>query len=57
MCDIGLHDELADLLYEIIMVRDGFLSLPTWLSRDLTGIDDVIYSFIHHNTGREHKYK
>jgi len=28
------------LLSEIIMVRDGFLSLPTWFSRD--SIDDVI---------------
>jgi len=39
-----MHFALANLLSEIIMVtivvRDGFLSLPTWLSRDL--IDDVI---------------
>jgi len=33
---------LANLLSEIIMVRDGFLLLPTWFSRDL--IDDIISS-------------
>jgi len=40
MCNIGLHVALANLLSEIIMVRGGFLSLPTWFSRD--HIDDVI---------------
>ena len=33
---------LAYLLFEIMMVRDGVLSLPTWFSRDL--IDDVLSS-------------
>ena len=33
---------LADLLFEIIMVRDGVLSLPTWFSRDI--IDNVLSS-------------
>jgi len=33
---------VALLLSEIIMVTDGFLSLPTWFSRDF--IDDVISS-------------
>jgi len=37
-----MHVALANLLSEIIMFRDGFLSLPTWFSRDLT--DDVISS-------------
>jgi len=37
-----MHVALANLLSEIIMARDGFLSLPTWFSRDL--IDDVISS-------------
>jgi len=37
-----MHVVLANLLSEIIMVRDGFSSLPTWLSCDLT--DDVISS-------------
>jgi len=33
---------LAYLLFEIMMVRDGVLSLPTWFSRDL--MDDVLSS-------------
>jgi len=33
---------ISNLLSEIIIVRDGFLSLPTWFSRDF--IDDVISS-------------
>jgi len=33
---------LANLLFEIIMVRDGVLSLPTWVSCDF--IDDVLSS-------------
>ena len=37
-----MHVALANLLFEIIMVRDGVLSLPTWFSRDL--IDDVLSS-------------
>jgi len=38
----SMHVEAANLLSEIIMVRDGLLSLPTWLSRD--HIDDIISS-------------
>ena len=37
-----MHAALADLLFELITVRDGVLSLPTWFSRDL--IDDVLSS-------------
>ena len=37
-----MHAALANLLFELIMVRDGVLSLPTWFSRDL--IDDVLSS-------------
>jgi len=33
---------LANLLFEIIMVRDGVLSLPTWVSCDF--VDDVLSS-------------
>jgi len=33
---------LANLLFEIIMVRDGVLSLPTWVSCDF--IDDLLAS-------------
>jgi len=33
---------LANLLFEIIMVQDGVLSLPTWVSWDFT--DDVLAS-------------
>ena len=33
---------LADLLFEIIMVRDSVLSLSTWFSRDI--IDNVLSS-------------
>ena len=33
---------LAYLLFEVMMVRDGVLSLPTWFSRDL--MDDVLSS-------------
>jgi len=42
MSDIGLHVALANLLSEIIVVMDCFLSLPTWFLCDL--IDDVISS-------------
>ena len=39
-----MHVELTNLLFEIIIVRDGVVSLPTWLwfLRDL--IDDVLSS-------------
>jgi len=37
-----MHAALANSLFELIMVRDGVLSLPTWFSRDL--IDDVLSS-------------
>jgi len=37
-----MHVALADLLSEIFVVRDGFLSLPMWFLRDL--IDDVLSS-------------
>jgi len=37
-----VHAALANLLFQLIMVRDGVLSLPTWFSRDL--IDDVLSS-------------
>jgi len=37
-----MHAALANLLFELIMVRDGVLSLPTWFSRDL--IDGVLSS-------------
>ena len=37
-----MHAVLANLLFELIMVRDGVLSLPKWFSRDL--IDDVLSS-------------
>jgi len=37
-----MHVALADWLSKIIMVRDRFLSLPTWFSHDV--IDDVISS-------------
>ena len=35
---------LANLLFEIIVVLDGVLSLSTWFSRDL--IDDVCLLFV-----------
>ena len=35
-----MHVILANLLFEIIMVLHGVLSLPTWFSRDV--IDDVL---------------
>jgi len=35
-----MHAALANLLFEVIMVRDGLLTLPTRFSRDL--IDDVL---------------
>ena len=35
---------LASLLFEIIVVRDGVSSLPTWFSRDI--IDDVLLVFV-----------
>jgi len=38
----SMHVAAANLLSEIITVRDGFLSLLTWSSRDL--IDDVMSS-------------
>jgi len=44
MCDIGLRVALANLLSEVIMVRDGFLSLPTWFSRNF--IEDVYPVFV-----------
>jgi len=34
-----IHVALANLLFEIIMVRDGVLSVSTWFSCDLT--DDI----------------
>jgi len=37
-----MHVALANPLFELIMVRDGVLSLPTWFSRGL--IDDVFSS-------------
>ena len=37
-----MHVALANLPFEIITVRDGVLSLPTWFSRDL--VDDVLSS-------------
>jgi len=37
-----MHAALANLLFELIMVRGGVLSLPTWFSRDL--IDGVLSS-------------
>jgi len=37
-----MHVALANLLFEIIKVWDGVLSLPTWFSRDL--VDDVLFS-------------
>ena len=37
-----MHAALTNLLFELIMVRDGVLSLPTWFSRGL--IDDVLSS-------------
>jgi len=37
-----MHAALANLLFELIMVRGGVLSLPTWFSRDF--IDDVLSS-------------
>ena len=39
-----MHAALANLLFDIIMVRGGVLSLPTWFSRDLIGLDDVLSS-------------
>jgi len=30
-----MHAALANLLFELIMIRDGVLSLPTWFSPDL----------------------
>jgi len=39
-----MHAALANLLFEIVMVRDGVLSLPTWFSHDL--IDDVLSSVL-----------
>jgi len=38
----SMQAALANLLFEIIMVRDGVLSLPTWVSCDF--IDDVLSS-------------
>jgi len=35
------HVAVADLLYEIIMVRDNFLTLPGWFTRD--DINDIIF--------------
>jgi len=37
-----MHAALANLLFELIVVRDGVLSLPTWFSCDL--IDSVLSS-------------
>jgi len=36
------HVAVADLLCEIIMVRDNFLMLPGWFKRD--DINDIIFS-------------
>ena len=36
------HAAVANLLREIIMVRDHFLTLPRWFTRD--DIDDIIFS-------------
>ena len=35
------HATVANLLSEIIMVRDNFLTLPQWFTRD--DIDDIIF--------------
>ena len=35
------HAAVANLLREIIMVRDHFLTLPQWFTRD--DIDDIIF--------------
>ena len=37
-----LDSQSSNLLFEIITVLDGALSLPTWFSREL--IDDVLSS-------------
>jgi len=37
-----MHVAVANLLFEIIMVRDGVLWLPTWFLRD--HIEDVLSS-------------
>ena len=36
------HAAVANLLREIIMVRDHFLTLPQWFTRD--DIDDIMFS-------------
>ena len=36
------HAAVANILREIIMVRDHFLTLPQWFTRD--DIDDIIFS-------------
>jgi len=36
------HAAVANLLREIIIVRDHFLMLPQWFTRD--DIDDIIFS-------------
>jgi len=41
-CTDFIRVALANLLFEIIMVRDAVLSLPTWFLRDV--IDDVLSS-------------
>ena len=42
------HVAVADLLREIIMVRDNFLMLPRWFTRD--DINDIIFSMCLTNT-------
>ena len=36
-----MHAALANLLFELIMVRNGVLSLPTWFSHDLTELQTM----------------
>ena len=36
-----MHVALANLLFEIILVWDGVLSLPTWFSHDLTELQTI----------------
>ena len=38
------HAAVVNLLREIIMVRDHFLTLPRWFTRD--DIDDIIFGII-----------
>ena len=38
------HSATANLLREIIMVRDDFLMLPGWFTRDDIHVNDIIVS-------------